>query len=229
MNCHAAQRKITDALAASIAPPAGAASHAADCVECQAYYEKQRQLFASIDAGLRARVNPPVPLSFFLRLRTTLDQAPAPCSLRIPRWAFAAVAATLLLALAGVAFRNRFLRQDASSEPSHVVARSDRQRVPESPPISSEVASRQATLTRSNKKTLPASAESSEAAPDVIVLAEEREAFARLISHVPSKAGVGAAPKPHVPELTDAPIDIALIEIQDVEITPLESMNGDGK
>ena len=229
MNCHATQRKITDALAAGTVPPAEISSHTADCAACQAFHEDQHQLFASIDAGLRDRVNSPVPLSFSLRLRAILDQAPAPRSLAIPRWTYAALAATLVLALTGAAFRNRFLRQDASSQPNHIVARPDHQPLSEAPPIISEAARPRATPIRSNKKSASAAAETSESAPEVIVLAEEREAFVRFISHVPSKAGVGPAPKPDVPELTDTPIDIALIEIQDVEITPLESMNGDGK
>jgi hypothetical protein len=228
MNCHKARKKITDVLAGETVVPPYVASHQANCAECQTFYENQRQLFASIDTGLRDRVNSPVPLSFFLRLRATLDQRPAPRSLGISRWTYAALAATLVLALTGVAFRNHFLRQDASSEPNHIVARSDRQPVPKPPPIASEVANPRTTPVRSQKAS-PAAAAPSEVAPEVIVLAQEREAFARFISHTPSKAGVGPTLRPEVPELTDAPIDIALIEIQDVEITPLESMNGDGQ
>jgi hypothetical protein len=229
MNCHAAQKKITDALAANVAPPSGAASHAADCAKCQAFYEKQRRLFASIDVGVQNAVNQPVPLSLLLHLRVQLDQAPARRSLWTPRWTYAAVAAVVVLALMGVASRNRFLRRDASSEPNHIVARSDRQPVHETPPISSEVTTPRAALVRSNKKGSPAAIQRPEAVPEVIVLAEEREALTRFISQVLSNAGVAPAPKPDVGELSDALVDVALIEIQDVEITPLASMNGDGQ
>lgn len=229
MNCHTAQKKITDALARETVVPCDIASHQANCAECQAFYEKERRLFASIGEGLQNVVNQPAPLSLLLHLRAQLDQTSVPRSLWIPQWTYAVFAATLILTLTAVAFRNRFLRQDASPEPRHIVARSDRQPVPKAPPIASEVLNPRITPIRSSKRPAPAAAGPPEAAAEVIVLAEEREAFVRFISHVPSKAGLGPTSKPDVPELTDAPIDIALIEIQEVEITPLESMNGDGQ
>ena len=228
MNCHTARKKITDALARETVVPCDIASHQANCAECQAFYEKERRLFASIDEGLQNVVNQPAPLALLLHLRAQLDQTSVPRSLWIPQWTYAVFAATLILTLTAVAFWNRFLRQDASPEPRHIVARSDRQPVPEAPPIASEVLNPRIPRIRSSKRAASAGGPP-EAAPEVIVLAEEREAFVRFISHVPSKAGLGPTSKPDVPELTDAPIDIALIEIQEVEITPLESMNGDGQ
>jgi hypothetical protein len=61
------------------------------------------------------------------------------------------------------------------------------------------------------------------------VITEEQQTFARFLARVPQGTGLASALKPSVPQPTDAPIDIALIEIQEVEIARLESMNGDGQ
>ena len=227
MNCHLAQKKLTDALAGENIVPPDVASHQANCAECQVFCEKQRRLFASIEAGLRNAVNQPVPRSLLLRLRAQLDQAPVPHSLWVPRWAYAALAATLLLAVSMVVFRNYSRRSD--STPDRISARVQGRPGPETPLASRETAAPPAAPVRANKKVSPAPNSMAQAAPEVIVLAVEQQAYARLVARSLQGPELPTAFKAPAPEQTDAPIDIALIEIQDVEIASLDSINGDGQ
>jgi hypothetical protein len=224
MNCQVAQKKIRDALAGEAVPPPDVASHQANCAECRAFCEKHRQLFASINAGVQSAVNQPVPLSFFVRLRAQLDQPPAPRSLWAHRWTYAAVATTVVLAVTLVVLRNPAPRRDSNSEPNRVIARTDHW--PASEPLlrSPETVRPRVAPIRANKR---ATLHPSEAVPEVIT--EEQQTFARFLARVPQGTGLASALKPSVPQPTDAPIDIALIEIQEVEIARLESMNGDGQ
>lgn len=228
MNCHTAQNKITDALADQVVLPPDVAWHRGNCVACQAFYERQHQLFAAMDAALVNAVNEPVPLSFLLRLRAQLDQAAAPRSLCIPRWTYAALAAAMLF-LTVLGFRSHPPRHDSNSRSNRVIARTDHGPAPEPPPISTETAHPYDAAVRAEKKASPGFAQPSEAVPPVIVLAEEQHAYARFVASGRQAPGLRSALNPATPEQTDAPIDIALIEIQDVEIARLDSINGDGQ
>jgi hypothetical protein len=229
MNCHAARKKITDALAGEVMLPPDVAVHRANCVECQVVYEKQCQLFASIDAALQDSVNQPVPLSFLLRLRTPLDQAPEPRSRWVPLWTYGALAAAMVLALSIVVFRNYYRRSDSIPEPDRINVRVEERPGPDARLASGETAAPPPAPIRADKKVSPAPLQISQSSPEVIVLAEEQHAYARFVAKSRHAPELSSALKAAALEQTDAPIDIALIEIQDVEIPPLDSINGDGQ
>lgn len=229
MNCQLAQKKITDAFAAgeTVLPP-DLASHCAACAGCGAFCETQRRLFASINSGLQDIVNHPVPLSFFLRVHARLDHTPASRSFWTPKWSYAALAAIVVLAFTFAFLRDDSSRRDSPLQSNRIVARVDHEPGSEASTISREIVSPWPAPRRARERTSVSSNRPGGGAPDVIVLAEEQRAFARFLAHVPQQAA-GALPKPAAAGQTESPIDIALIEIQDVEITPLESMNGDGR
>jgi len=169
-------------------------------------------------------VNQPVPLSCFVRVRARLEESPASRLPWTPRWTYAALAASLLLILSGAIFRKQFPRGDSSPEANRGVARADREPVLEVPPTSGPTARLRVAKTASIPPDQPEGA-----VPQVIVLAEEKQAFARFVARVPSGIAVPSALKPTEPQQADAAMDIALIEIQEVEIAPLDLMNGDGQ
>ncbi len=59
--------------------------------------------------------------------------------------------------------------------------------------------------------------------PEVIVLAEEREAFAEFVAEVPQEPSVALALTRPSPESADEPLEIALLRIDGLEVKPLES------
>ena len=228
MNCRETQEKITDSFASgALALSPDALEHQGICHACRAFLEERQRFFASIDAGLQCLVNQPVPLSCFVRVRARLEEEPAPRSPWTLRCTYAALAATMFLILSGSVLRRQFHGRDSSPGANRVVAPVGRKPALAPPPSSDETA-----------RLLPApthlaapipSGQPDEAVAEVIVLAEEKQAFARFVAGASQGVGVPYALKPSVPQQADTPVDIALIEIQDVEISPLDSMNGDGQ
>ena len=230
MNCRVAQKKIMHSLASGMATVSlDVAEHARSCAACQAFYEQEQALFCSIEAGLQTMVNQPVPLSCFVRVRARLEESPASRLPWTPRWTYAALAASLLLILSGAIFRKQFPRGDSSPEANRGVARADREPVLEVPPTSGPSARLRPAPVRVAKTASIPPDQPEGAVPQVIVLAEEKQAFARFVARVPSGIAVPSALKPTEPQPADAAMDIALIEIQEVEIAPLDLMNGDGQ
>jgi hypothetical protein len=230
MNCRAAQQKITDSLAAGVTTlPPDVAAHGGSCEECRAFYQQECLLFGSIDAGLQSMVNPPVPLSFFIRVRVRLEETPAAHPFWIPRRTLVALVATVLVVLSGLVSLNQLSRRSPSPEAKRVAARVDREPVAKAPAGSDETIRSPAAPVPAPGKSFGSRDQVGTAAPDVIVLAEEKQAFVRFIAHVLQGVAMPSALKPVVPQQADAPIDIALIKIQDVEIVPLDSMNAYGQ
>jgi hypothetical protein len=78
MNCELFQAKLTDALSAGDQTfPPEIVSHLQLCADCKAFHEAQARLFHSLDAGLQAMVNQPVPASLLPRVRARLDETEA--------------------------------------------------------------------------------------------------------------------------------------------------------
>jgi hypothetical protein len=217
MNCQTCQEKIVEALAAGtpVLPPEVAA-HRNSCRSCDQFYETQRNLFASIDAELRSLVNPPVPPSLLPRVRSGLDAQLYSQAAWLPILKLAAIPAIAVLALS-VAYSLRTPRTPSPSTQQPSVA--TRQNNPEpslSPLLPAPTKVPRAPAARPHPK--PADATSS---PEVIVLAEEREAFARFVSEVPDDTAVAVALTcPAEPEGAD-PVEIALLQIAPLQLKPL--------
>jgi hypothetical protein len=222
MNCQQYQEKIVESLAtgaACLAPEVSA--HQNSCPVCAAFFDSQRDLFQSIDAGLHTFVNQAVPPLLLSSVRARLEEHPVPSGAWIPQWSFAVLAAVAVLAIT-VVYTSR--RQAIHLSSAKVIAIAPRiankpepamQRPQDSPSVSP----------RPGTKLAPP-AVSPEAAPEVLVLAEEREAFARFIAETPERKDAALElPRPESRGADDS-IDISLLQIDDVEVTPLEGSPG---
>jgi hypothetical protein len=221
MNCQQCQQKILDSVAAGeerLAPEV--AGHEDSCDSCAHFYAEHRVLFRSLEIGLRSLANAPIPASLLPGVRVRVDQELAPRHARIPRWGFTAVSAAAILAVSAA----YVLRHPAK-----------RFHLP-------QIISTAAPQTAKNAETSPAPlresptaplaatrvvhARPSTAAPQVIVSAEERQAYARYIAPVPEQEAV-AAPLPppglRVPEAANEAAEIALLQIESLEVKPLDA------
>lgn len=220
MTCKKCQGKILDALAAGashVAPEV--AAHQQSCPACTQFFATQQSLFQSIDARLQCLVNSPVPVSLLPGIRSRLDENPAEHRRRLLAWNLAAVAA---LAIAGVIL-GHFWRRPAvlpnSLEQPTIASQAGR--VPQEVPQDARQLnprSRYTVPVRARHKTPPPA---SPATPEVIVLAEEREAFAKFVAEVPQQPQVAVAFTRPTPATPDAPIEIALLHIDRLEVNLL--------
>ena len=222
MNCRQYQERILDAFAAGEATfPDALVEHKRNCWACRAYCESQASLFYSIDEGVKAIANEEAPQSLVPGVRALLnDELPSPSSW-MSAWEVAAVAAAILAVSFGwVLYR----------PVRHTVSPNDR--VPahsaESPvavmrrPAEGARPSPSRELKRTSAGAVGHSAESSASAmPQVIVLPEERAAFARFVADAPEQ-GVVLAVTRAAPSNEDVPFQIAVLEIHELEVQSLD-------
>ncbi|HUN64338.1 MAG TPA: hypothetical protein VMU53_20225, partial [Candidatus Sulfotelmatobacter sp.] len=98
MNCGQCQQEMVESLAAGqqfLSSEAG--DHVQSCARCAEYFQTQRELFRSIDAGLHSLVNQPIPPSFLPGVRMRLAEQPSLAANARWHWHITAVGATALL------------------------------------------------------------------------------------------------------------------------------------
>lgn len=227
MNCQQCQQQISESLAtdASVLPPKTAA-HANSCALCQKFHAAQLTLSQSIDAGLRSIVNQPVPPSLLPSVRARLDEIPAAQPGLIPHWRTVVVAAVAILALAVSYVLRRPIPQPDSQQHASVVVPSTKHPQAVTPEMHLEgpEAARASAPAHVSASLLAkrASTSSSSSAPEVIVLPEERAAFAQFVAEVPKEREVALALTQPAAPMPDAAVQIALLQIAEVEVKPLE-------
>jgi len=227
MSCQQIQREILDRLAAGeVSLPGRLTAHQEACAECASYYRAQAQVFQSIDDGLSAVANAPMPPSLLPGVRARLDEPQAPRVFPFHRWTLAAFAA---IALAAVAFTFLWHRPTRLSntvpEVAHVTAPRTVEPKLDAPVIgetAKQVEAMRHPRERFSESKLPVVEPQEEPAPEVIVLAEEREAFARFIAQVPRNPETALALTRPLPKVDGSAVEIALLMIKPVEVKPLE-------
>jgi hypothetical protein len=222
MNCQQCREKMLESLAAGEAQLARELSaHQQCCPICRQYYEMQSCLFRSMDAGLLAAANEEIPPSLMPAVRARLEEQPVPGHAWPPSWSFIPVAAVALLAVGISYVRDRPKSQSRFSENVSVASRSlaNAER-PVLPSEKSVTAAPRRKHKLASSTTLSSAA--SEAAPEVIVLAEERQAFARFVAKLPEERGVALALTRPAPVVQDDSVEIALMQIDSLEVKPLE-------
>lgn len=223
MNCKVARRKITDSFAAgaTVLPPELTA-HQESCATCRDFDAAEGTLFRSLDAGLESLVNEPMPPSLLPRVRARLEEAEAFRSSWSSRWSFVAFAAALLLALSLMAFWHRTERRTDGSESLSVASRAEEHPVPAVPMPRHRPVTALSEKHRPKDVAVPRK-EASELSLEVIVLPEERAAFAKFVAQLPEEADVAVALTRAAPEQEEPPLEIALLKIEELEVKPLES------
>jgi hypothetical protein len=221
MNCQQYQERILDAFAAGEATfPDALVEHKRNCGACRAYYESQASLFCSIDEGVKAIANEEVPRSLVPGVRALVqDELPSPSSW-MSVWEVAAVAAAILAVSFGWVLyrpvRHTVSRNDRA--PAHSV---------ESPvavmrrPAEDARPSPSRERKRTSARAFGHGADSAAAMPEVIVLPEERAAFARFVADTPEH-GVVLAVTRAARSNEDVPFEIAVLEIHELEVQSLD-------
>jgi anti-sigma factor RsiW len=74
MPCEHFQDALIEAAATRAEPQGEVRVHLQNCAACQAAFEQEQSLFASIDAGVRVVANAEVPPSLMPRVRAALDE-----------------------------------------------------------------------------------------------------------------------------------------------------------
>ena len=219
MNCQTARKQVMESCAGGVATfPPGLRAHLESCVECRLFCEHETDLFAALDTGLQNLANYPVPTSLLPSLRAALEQMPARRSLFVTAWGLAALAAALALVISLNLLSSRMQRRAFQVERQVVAFQ------PERPPEPKTSRHLRVAVSNANRRTKAATiplARKSESRPEVIVLTEEREAFAQFLAdRAREPLELVAAPK--ALEKSELAVDIALLTIKKVEIQPIE-------
>ncbi|HEY2119228.1 MAG TPA: hypothetical protein VGH37_08605 [Candidatus Acidoferrum sp.] len=230
MNCKACQENMFDAVAAGATTLSDEPSaHQQSCPACREYYELQVDLVRSIDSGLQAMVNQEMPASLLAVARNRLTQQP----IVQPSWnylgTFAVLAAVTILAISIGYIRRPNVYPNSGGSASVYSGDKGNQAPGLQLPPKSVIDSRPRTGKRTGFLSLqPVSSEATAGGShQVIVLVEEQRAFAKFVADLPREPKIAQALTRPAPVALDAPVDIALLRIEHMELKPLESTQGE--
>jgi hypothetical protein len=216
MNCKHCQEKILETFAAG-GPflDSESARHRDACPDCSAFFLKQQNFFASLDAQLHSMANEPMPASFLPGLRARLE---APASMALPRWGLTLVTiSAALVLLLGFASR-RPVDRTTSSILMSTASRSTPPSGFGSPAVQKILPSPQVAVSKSVGQTQLRVSHSG-----VIVRAEERRAFAQLVAELPENRKMALALANPSPPQADDSLEISLLQMDSVEVQPLDA------
>ena len=212
ISCDQCREKLSGALAhGEGARSSEMATHLRDCAGCREFYEGQVHLFAAMDAGLRTMVNEGVPASLLAGVRARVEQAPTLGNWRRVSWVGPAAAA-VLVALAPAISQLREGRETAGADVPVVAVR------PAVTERSAAAREKQEPVVATKLRAAVVNIPARTAVPEVIVLAEEQEAYKRYVGESATGLGNPAAPVEKIME----PIEIVSQEIAQLEIRKLE-------
>jgi len=221
MSCEEYQNKLVGALANGEGTlHKEMAAHLRACAECRKVYEAQVNLFGAIDTGVRAMANETVPASLLPRVRARVVES------RMPRrpwgfgWGFATVAVAAVLVISVGILRRSLEHTSKLTDRSPTVEEGVRAATgvtPVQPQVNVAVPKRRSTVATVPKETVRA--------PEVLVLAEERAAFERFVTDLPEERDVAVAFTRPAADAKDEAVEIAFLQIDELEVKPLESSN----
>ena len=219
MNCRKCQERMLDALAAGTAVlPDVVVEHKRNCVSCEAYYESQASFFRGLEEGIKALANEEVPRSLVPCVRARLNDELPLRSSWMSAWGMAAAAAAILV-LGFSLLVDRPPYQGVPRENERVASPQVKNSSPVVQPTK-EIPSADHRV-RQGRRTPAAVAKVPEAVPGVIVLPEERAAFARFVADG-QEQGVVLAVTRVAPSNEDPPLQIAVLEIHELEVQSLD-------
>ena len=219
MPCKPYKDALIEAAASGAEPQGDLLAHLAECAVCRAGFEQERSLFASIDAGLHLAANAEVPASLLPRARARLDVEATPQRGWNQLLVFAAASVALAFAI--------FL----FARPQHSGPDNQAKQTPQIPvsvePTTSghdqnSVPSTQIASSDSNHpqprglSTLLHPVASSQ--PEVLVPADEREAFARFVASLGERREVAVALVTLARHTKDEPTSLEPLQINGLEI-----------
>jgi hypothetical protein len=221
MSCERYQSKLVDALASGEGALGGElVTHLRACAECKKFYDAQMHLFGAIDSGVRAMVNETVPTSLLPRVRVRMEETRAPRLVWRPAWSVVAIGAMILVVSLG------FVRRSVPPRDA------GQTKAPTAAAIRTETVPFAATPTKAaswavNPRRRPRNKAETRIGrpmevPEVIVLAEEGEAFVRFVARIPVDPQKAVALTRPAPPQQDLPVEIALLQIEKLKVKLLE-------
>ncbi len=222
MNCNRVQKEITNSfVTGNCVSSSEISGHLEACASCREFYGSQHILFRSLEDGLRAIANQPMPAAFLPRVQSRLEKVASESHSSDPGWRFALIAAAAVLALGLIAIWHRFeqpavvpgIAKRVPMEAGHPSFVKPSLTNPPSPAPSRAYHQR---------KTPNAFLPSHDSPPEVIVLAEERLAFASFVAQLPQERDVALALTNPAPPAHDMPVEVALLEIRQLHLPSLE-------
>jgi hypothetical protein len=222
MPCKHFKEALIEAAASGAEPRVDLRSHLAECADCRAAFEQERTLFASIDASLHITANAEVPTSLLPSVRVRLDVEATPQR----RWNQLLVFAAASVALAFAIF---LFARPHHSGPDNQAKRTPQIPVSEAPTTNGHgqnpVAGTQIVSSNANHarprghSTLLGPVASSQ--PEVLVPADEREAFARFIARLRERGEVAVALVAPATPTKDDSANLERLQIDRLEVKPL--------
>lgn len=219
MNCKQCQQKILESLADGGDAAAEISIHQESCAFCREFFAIQQNLFQSVDVALRSIANQPVPPSLVAGVRARMAEHSPPGRTWYSTWSLAMIAAVAILAISvGYSFLRTENHLD-SRETASTVSPSAFTPRPAAQPVQIQKSANALPKTSAKRVALAAS---TAAEPEVIILAEERLAFARFVSEMPQEREVAVALTHPAPAAAEDPVEIALLQIDSLDVEPLE-------
>jgi len=198
-------------------------AHLAACAACRTAFARQQSLFSSMDEGLRAAANADVPPSLLPRVRARLADEAAPRRM----WTQPLIVGAASVALAFTIFlvaRPHHARPDSQAKQTPQIPVSEtpatNARGQNSGPATLSVSSNVNNPKAPGRSTLLRPVASSE--PEVLVPADEREAFSSFVLTVQQHGEVAAALLAPSPKKQDVLVTVEPLEIAVLEVKPLE-------
>lgn len=226
MNCKRVRENLVNSLAAGESVPSGElALHIRSCAGCCSFYETESNLLRSIDSGLQSVVNQDIPASLLPSFRVRLSQHVEPRRSWIPTWSIAA-GIVGVAAVAVLSFTLSRPRQPLEPQPrfplkASAAAIENSNPTPKVPP-GRKLDAMPLTATYRRITSSSPVPDGTPASSEVIVLAEEREAFLKFAAEVPQKTDMALAFTRPPATLPDVPVEIAVLRIEEMKLKPLE-------
>jgi hypothetical protein len=219
MNCRSAREKIVDAIASRESGLCGDLDqHVRECAGCRAFLASQASLASAIDSHLRLIAEEPVPPSLLPRVRARLEQETGPRQ-SILRWQFAAIATVVVLLVAAAIRMRDWEKPERPTEATAKVAPGSPH--VNHPPTARPPINQPAPETPRVAAIRKASVSAHSSASEVLILPEEQQAFQRFVSEISKDQDSAKALLSAAPGNGDAPVEIALLTIENVEVKPL--------
>jgi len=222
MNCERYKEKMVEALARGEGAVHGElAAHVRACGACREFCEAQVDLFGAIDFGVRVMVNETVPASLLPGLRARVAEDGVARQPRGFTWGVATFAVVAVLAVSVCLLRRGPGNSSRVVDRSPVVAREVGGAHSVTPRQPQVVAA--APIHARAQHEVAKARQVGAAAPQVLILPEEQAAFIRFVTDLPEEREAAVALTQPSTEAKDEAVEIALLQIDELDVKPLES------
>jgi hypothetical protein len=228
MNCASCQDALLGLAAVNSEPSAELHAHLQLCAACSAIFERERHLFADIDAGLQASANSTLPSSFFPGLRVRINAPVAPFRKPVSvRGVILVAAAAAILALSIVRQQHRTPGQPAGVTPGGRQSAPEAAMSPvelEQPNVDSPLQPRPGVAppernARAENRRQPPPISTS--ATEIIVPADQEVLLARYAEQLSHRRKAPARMSDDALSAATKPLEVDLIQIAQLDVKPL--------